>query len=135
MPKKIKTRNEERNSSAVYWKKAEEFHDTMLSAQAAEKWNAVGLNAVHCVISAGDALLVRAAGLRSAGVDHKDVLHLLSVHIKEAKPSGALNHFDAVIRKKNLIEYEGREFVAKEAVEIVKHVERFYQWAKLQIKH
>ena len=41
------------------------------------KWNSVGLQAVHTVISASDAVIVFYGGLRSAALDHREVAGLL----------------------------------------------------------
>lgn len=43
---------------AVYLKKAGEFSESMLKARQAKRWNAVGLNAIHCTISACHAVSV-----------------------------------------------------------------------------
>ncbi len=76
--RKLKTKAIERNEYKIYLKKAGEFYETMLQAKTTIKWNAVGLNAVHCAISASDALLVFYAGIRSAGDDHLSAINLLA---------------------------------------------------------
>ncbi len=50
------------------------------------KYNAVGLNAVHCAISSADAMLVFYAGIRSAS-EHISVVELLmnSVRLPDMK--------------------------------------------------
>jgi len=41
------------------------------------------------------------------------------------------NHFiTSLLAKKNLIEYENRDFTQKEALDIIKLVDRFYRWVK-----
>ena len=52
------TRHVERSGAATYLKKATEFFESTQQAMAACRWNAAGLNAVHCAISACDAVLV-----------------------------------------------------------------------------
>ena len=134
MAEKIKTKNEEKTKAAIYLRKAGEFHDVMLSAQATGKWNAAGLNAVHCVISAADAVLVLYAGLRSMSKDHGDVFRLLTLHIPKDRLEGVQRHLEAVIRKKNLIEYESRECAPDDARDMIKHAERFFKWAQQQVR-
>jgi len=34
-----------------------------------------------------------------------------------------------VIAKKNLVEYEARPFIKAEAIDMIKQVQRFYEWA------
>ena len=41
-------------------------------------WTSVGLNAVHCVISSCDAVLVKSQGIRAAGDDHMQAVELLA---------------------------------------------------------
>jgi len=57
-PKKLKTKAVEKSDYKIYLNKAKDFYDTMFKARDAGKWTAVGLNAVHCVISCCDAMLV-----------------------------------------------------------------------------
>jgi len=38
-----------------------------------------------------------------------------------------------VINLKNLIEYEARNFTEKEAEDILKHAERYFQWVRNQL--
>ena len=119
----------------LYLKKAKEFYQTMYQAEKAENWNAAGLNGVHCVISLIDAILVRHSGMRSIDKDHMAAADLLN--------SAAGNRIDGLIQKshaarriiakKNLIEYENRDFIRNEALDMIKQVQRFYDWAITQI--
>lgn len=38
-----------------------------------QNWNAVGLTAIHCMISATDAVLAYTAGIRSISRDHREM--------------------------------------------------------------
>jgi hypothetical protein len=110
-----------------------EFYGAMLQAQLDQGWNAVGLNAVHCAISAMDAVLVLRAGIRSKSMDHRAAVTLLVTHLGKEKSAEACRHFEALLHKKNLIEYESRECLQAEAMELMKHAERFYRWANSQL--
>ena len=66
-PEQMKTRRVSQSHYTTYLKKAKEFLDTMNASLNFRGWDAVGLNAAHCAISATDALLVHKAGIRSAG--------------------------------------------------------------------
>lgn len=52
-----KTRSVKASDVAAYLAKAEQFLDTMEQALQARQWDSAGLQAVHSVISASDALL------------------------------------------------------------------------------
>ncbi len=126
--KHLKTRTVDRSDYVVYWNKAEEFYDTMQHAYKNRMWTSVGLNAVHCVISSCDAVLVKSEGIRAAGDDHMQAVELLS-----RSPIDGLERQIATVRriiaKKNVIAYEDREFRESEASDIFKQTERFYHWA------
>ena len=115
----------------TYLKKAKEFYQTMYQAEKAQNWTAVGLNGVHCVISLIDAILVKYAGIRSSSEEHTRVVELLTYSVgnrlmditKKAQTA------KRIIAKKNLIAYENREFIKGEALDMIKQVKRFYDWA------
>lgn len=134
-PKQYKTKSVSGSDYIVYRKKAKEFYQTMFQAEKAENWNAVGLNGVHCVISLIDAILVRHTGMRSAGEDHMAVVDLLTSTTgkKIGDVSRKSQTARRVIAKKNLIEYENRDFIQSEALDMIKQVQRFYEWAIKQI--
>lgn len=132
--KKIKTKVIERSEYRTYLKKASEFYDTMLRAKERGKWNAVGLNAVHCAISCSDAMLVFYAGIRSTSDDHLAVIDLLSTSIKLPDVKSKCETLRKILVKKSVIEYESRDFTQKEALEILKLTERFYSWVVSRIR-
>lgn len=107
----------------------------MYQAEKAENWNAVGLNGVHCTISLIDAILVRHVGIRSAEEDHMAVVDLLTSaageKIKEITQKSQTAR--RVIAKKNLIEYDNRDFTKSEALDMIKQVQRFYELVVKQI--
>jgi len=117
----------------VYLRKATEFERTMEKAVEAGDWNAVGLNGVHAVISAADAMTCFFLGERSRGEDHEDVVGLLErVPLPDAKDRA--EQVLKVLRVKNLVEYEARDFGAREATELAKRVRRIVAWAKEQLR-
>lgn len=128
MIKRLKTRAVDQSEYVVYWNKAEEFYDTMQHAYKNRMWTSVGLNAVHCVISSCDALLVKSQGMRAAGDDHMQAVELLG-----RSPIDGIEKQTAMVRriiaKKNVIAYESREFRETDASDIFKQTERFYKWA------
>ncbi|MBL7197488.1 MAG: hypothetical protein ISS47_05275 [Candidatus Omnitrophica bacterium] len=126
-PKKLKTKTVEKSDYKIYINKAKDFYDTMLEAQNAGKWTAVGLNAVHCAISCCDAMLVFHLGIRSTGEDHTQVANLLT-RLPLEEVSSEIATFKRIIAKKNIIAYENREFRQTEAIDILRLTERFYSW-------
>jgi len=132
--KKIKTKAIERREYKTYLKKASEFYDMMLQAKKRGKWNAVGLNAVHCAISSSDAMLVFYAGIRSISDDHLAVIDLLSNSIKLPDVKSKRETLRKILVQKSIIEYEDRDFTQKEALEILKLTERFYSWVISRIR-
>ncbi len=100
----------------------------MLDLALAEcKWNSAGLQAVHAVISASDAVIVYYGGVRSVELDHREVVGLLHDIIGEAAATAG-RHVSRVIAKKNLVEYEGRSITQAEAREMAEHAKRFLEW-------
>lgn len=134
LAKKIKTKAIERREYKTYLKKASEFYDMMLQAKKRGKWNAVGLNAVHCAISSSDAMFVFYAGIRSISDDHLAVIDLLSNSIKLPDVKSKRETLRKILVQKSIIEYEDRDFTQKEALEILKLTERFYSWVISRIR-
>lgn len=97
-----RTRPVPRDHAFSYLAKAQQFLVVAESARADGLWDAVGLNAVHAVISAVDAVMVFRGGLRSVAQDHRAARDLLEDVVgPDAKPS--LRHLTAVLAKKNLV--------------------------------
>jgi len=125
-----RTRRVGRNRSAVYLKKATEFFESMVQAIQAKRWDAAGLNAVHCAISACDAVLVYYTQQRSASPDHETATYLLGSLPKIPEAGQKAQTLRRILQEKHLIEYEDRHFTAHEAAELYKLTERFFRWAK-----
>lgn len=124
-----RVRQVERSRYSVYWGKATEFRDTMRLANERAWWNAAALNAIHCLISAADAVLVFRQTIRSSGEGHLEVVDLLARDRELPDIGRAAGHLRKGLAKKNLVAYEDRELLISEAKELVGHAERFYAWA------
>jgi len=113
-----------------YLKKAEEFYATMQDCLINERWDSTCLEAVHAVISVNDALTIWAKGIRCASPRHEDAVVLLQglTELKGVKENAS--HILRVIKKKNAVEYDRKNFTRREAEDIARHVERFMQWVK-----
>jgi HEPN domain-containing protein len=129
-PRKIPRKAVEKSKYRVYLNKAQDFYRAMRRSLDEGNWNSAGLEAVHCAISATDALLVYAGGIRCTSQDHGDAAQLLeeTVHVPETARNSA--HFLRIIEMKNIVEYEARNFTPKEAEDIARHVERYFAWVR-----
>ena len=127
MTKKRKTRAVDKSEYRDFLAKADDFASMLDLALAQGKWNSAGLQAVHSVISASDAVIVYYGGVRSIELDHREVVGLLHDIIGEAAATAG-RHVSRVIAKKNLVEYEGRSITQAEAGKMVEHAKRFLEW-------
>lgn len=128
MTKKRKTRAVSKEQYLAFLTKAKDFASMMDISLEVGKWNSAGLQAVHTVISASDAVIVYFGGVRSAELDHREVVGLLQEIIGEGAVSVG-RHVTRVIAKKNLVEYEERLITQTEARDMVEHAKRFIEWA------
>ena len=127
MTKKRKTRTIAKSEYRDFLVKARDFASMMDLSLDAGKWNSAGLQAVHAVISASDAVIVYYGGVRSAELDHREVVGLLHDIVGESA-AAAGRHVSRVIAKKNLVEYERRSITQADAREMVEHAKRFLEW-------
>ena len=124
-----RVRRIERAAAERFLKKAIEFFESMRQAMSAGRWNAVGLTAVHCAISACDAVLVYYTEQRSASPDHETAVYLLSSLSKVPDVKQKAETLRQIVHEKHMIEYEDRSCTAHEAAELAKLTERFFRWA------
>lgn len=124
-----RVRQVERSRYHIYWGRATEFRDIMRIATERAWWSAAALNAIHCLISAADAVLVFRQTIRSTAEGHLEVIDLLGRDRDLSGITRATGHLRKGLAKKNLVAYEDRELSVSEAKEIVDHAERFYTWA------
>ena len=119
-----------RERAAVYWDKSQDFFRTMRDAAAAGNWNGAGLAAVHSAISAGDALLVAKAGIRSSSKAHEDAADLIALHVADPQVKEQVRRLRRILEEKNLIEYVDKTYREADALELLKHTERFTAWVR-----
>lgn len=130
MAKIVPTRNVRKSAAANYLGKAQQFSRAMLDSLDKGDWDAAGLNAVHCAISANDAVLVFTSGIRSASSKHDGSVILLETIVQVPGTKNAVSQLKRLVAKKNLIEYEERMFRDSEAKDAVKSASRFLAWAE-----
>ena len=98
------------------------------TAMAVGHWRVAGLNAVHAGISAADAALIGAAGVRSASQDHGTVSELLGSRVPEFKIAQK-RQLNGLLKVKNAIAYEQRPVTEVEARVMLDQARRFVEWA------
>jgi len=116
-----------------YLKKAEEFLESCNKAFNNGSWNSCVINAIHCGISASDALTVFYLGLRHSGEKHEDVADLLKkTNLKDIKIK--INQLISLLSLKNKTEY-GEVLMDKHNAENAKkHAERFLSYVKSALR-
>lgn len=129
-PKKVRTRTVDRSKYQIYFRRAQDFHTTMWLAFSQGNWNSAGLEAVHCAISATDALLIYTSGIRSSGEDHTDAVYLLRAHVDQPGMEQNVNHLQAILAVKHIVEYGDQKFNQKQAETVVTHADRYFSWVK-----
>lgn len=129
MAKKIHTHSVPKLQYGDYWKKALDFFQGMSRLYLEQNWNSTALEGIHAAISAADAVLIFARGVKSSSQKHADVTSLIAhLSLEGAKP--ASQHLAKIISVKSLVEYSGDSYLPNEAAEIVKQVERFFNWVR-----
>lgn len=131
MARSERTRPATKGDARLYMGKAEQFCAAMEELLASRLWDAAGLAAIHCGISAGDAVLAYRGGVRSAGQDHRATVDLLKQTVGPAADDAA-KHLRRLIDKKSLVEYEQRRLIEPGATALGEHARRFLAWAKTQ---
>lgn len=84
------------------------------------------------MISAGDAVTIDAAEVRSSSEQHTDAARLLEEVVRDV-PAPALRAFGAVIQAKFEYQYAGEVFTQAAAKRLLVKAERFYKWAGEQL--
>jgi hypothetical protein len=116
----------------VYLDRAKEFARQMDQSASDEAWSAVGLLALHSVISACDALSVHHSGQRWSGQDHAGVAGVVeSLHLSDS--AKALRQITDALEKKNQVEYEARPFTEQEAEGLRRAATRVLKWVTDQL--
>ncbi len=130
MAPKYKTRDCPKSGYANFLKKAQECFHAAQNSFKKEEWNAAAINAIHCSISACDAMCVYFLGKRHSGEDHNDAASLFKTIKSDDEMNTNANRILRVLRMKNMAEYEERLVFKSEAEKILKDCERFFEFVK-----
>ncbi len=127
----IKTRNVSKELYKNYLNKAEEYQRAMDEEYGKRHYNSSALCAIHCCISAADALTVFFKGVRHAGDRHEDAVQLLeTLELDREIIKQKVHQFLSVLDNKNSVEYEEKLTSDSGAAMMIKQAKRFLDWAK-----
>jgi len=127
----VRVRHVDKSVFRSYLKKAEECFSAAQECLDAGHWNAAVINAVHCGISACDALTVFMLGVRHAGDRHEDAISLFqTVALPRDILAAKSKQLSRLLGIKNAAEYEERLMNENDAREAVRDAERFFTWVK-----
>jgi HEPN domain-containing protein len=119
-----------------YLEKARESLEAAEESLRARRWNAATINAVHCGISATDALTVFMIGVRHVGERHEDAIALLqTLDIPRETLAAKGRQLGRLLAVKNAADYEERLIKEKEASEAVRDAERYFEWVENLLKN
>ncbi len=133
MGKEPQTKRTDKSKAGTFWDRAQQCGAAMNDALQRGHWEAAGINALHCAISANDAVLVALRGIRPVSKDHKDAVRILQSQFKEEDAQSAAKLLASIISKKTRFEYEQKRLTEKEARELVLNAQRFLEWVKTRL--
>ncbi len=130
----MKTRSVERFRAKDYLKRADECRNAMDRAFENGEWNACVINAIHCAISAADALCIFKKGLRNASERHQDAVALfLGIDPNSEEIRRNMNHLSRLLDIKTNAEYGEKLSSQNDATNAKKHAERILGFVKSRI--
>jgi HEPN domain-containing protein len=135
MTKKIATKAVEKTACSNYLQKAEENLRSAQKAVEGRDYNSAAVCAVHSVISAADAYCVYGLGKRCSSSKHEDAAELIkTVPYPDAEKLAVSKTFLAVIRIKNMAEYEERLVKPKDAEKAVREAGEVLELIRNRLK-
>ena len=134
MTPKHKTKDIPKSAYSHYLQKAQECFHAATTSLANKEWNAAAINAIHCCISASDAMCVFFLGKRHSGESHNDAAGLLKTIKNTDEFNTNVNRIIRILRMKNMAEYEERLVYQSEAEKIYKDCERFFDFVKSHLE-
>jgi len=127
----FKTKNVSKELYRNYLAKAEEYFAAMNEEFEKQRFNSSVLCAVHCGISAADALTIFFKGVRHAGERHEDVVQLIEdLGIEPQAVHSKIRQLLGLLQVKTQTEYEEKMTTESGALTAIKNAERFFGWVK-----
>ena len=126
-----RTRDEDPAKAPIFWQRAREYRESMHDSLGKDHWEAAAGAAIHCMVSAGDAVTVALSGSRCAAQDHGGApTVLLEKAATVADVEKATTRLSKALSIKSRVEYEGKRTTRKDAESLETHAERFFNWAQ-----
>ena len=110
--------------------KAEEFVDAASASFRAGRFTASGLESVHAVISAADAVTAHSRHEVSSAPDHLEVVHLLRDSLPHGLPAASERQLVGLLSMKSEIEYSGVMIGQARAKTMLDQAMRFVVWSR-----
>jgi len=123
-----RVRNLPKGRSSVYLARARQHERQLSTALERRQWEAVGLSAVHLVISSVDAVTCAKLGKVWSGEDHGGVVDLLR-ETGDPQVEGTLRQIATVLEAKTRVEYGAELATASGASLMAKQARRIFDWA------
>src|SRR3989344_4611601 len=129
----IKTRQVSKYYYKNYLERGDDCYETMNERYSKGRYISAVINAVHCCISAADALTIFFKEQRHSGENHLETINLLkTLDIPEL--TAKISSFKQVIELKNNAEYGERTLSKNDADLAVKSTEKFFKFVKNLLK-
>jgi HEPN domain-containing protein len=120
----------DKSLSANFIQVSKNFSDGANIAFEYEYFNAAGILIVHSAIALADALTIKLGGIKCKGENHSEILGLLKdLSTDSSQRDNALNQLESIIAHKNSVSYSGSIYDKKDIEKLLKHLERFTNWA------
>jgi hypothetical protein len=123
-----RVRNLPKARASVYLARARQYERQLTTAQERHQWEAVGLTAVHLVISSVDAITCARLGKVWSGEDHGGVVDLLR-ETRLPAVDGTLRQVASVLEAKTRVEYGAEPATTAGAAALAKQARRVFDWA------
>ena len=134
MTTKLKTSDVEKSLYVNYLERAQQCIRAAENSFSKQDWTAATINAIHCCISACDAMCIYFLGRRYTGDDHANAVKLFrAINPNDEEIKTNVNRFIRTIRIKSMAEYEERLVFKFEAEKLLKDCERFFEYAKKKL--
>ena len=127
-----RTRPVAKHKAADYLSRSKELSNAMHHCLSTKEYNSAMVNAIHCAISATDAVCVHFLGLRPAGESHMEALAILST-IEGEDVKNACRQLKRLLEVKSAAEYGEYLFNESDAGNAVRDAERVLSFAKSKI--
>lgn len=129
MGKKRRVRTVSAAEGRRHLAKAEEFAGAATASFQAGRFTASGLEAVHAVISAADAVTAHNRSEVSSAPDHLEVVHLLRDSLRHGLPPAHERQLVGLLSMKSEIEYSGHMISHARAKTMLDQATRFVAWS------